>query len=123
MSSHVIHERAPPGRHERKVWDCEAFRGNLRRLRPPDWRDLPVALPDWDSTQCFGGRRLVVQNATPELVRGHLHEAVLRAENRRPEERIVFLEAWNVWAEGNHVEPDEKWGSAWLEVIHEELTR
>ncbi|MDO9190880.1 MAG: glycoside hydrolase family 99-like domain-containing protein, partial [Sulfurimicrobium sp.] len=28
---------------------------------------------------------------------------------------------WNEWAEGNHIEPDQKWGRAWLEAIREEL--
>jgi hypothetical protein len=38
-----------------------------------------------------------------------------------PEERIVLLKAWNEWAAGNHIEPDQEWGRAWLVVIREEL--
>jgi len=36
-------------------------------------------------------------------------------------ERIIFLKAWNEWAEGNYVEPDLKWGRGYLQVIREEL--
>jgi len=64
---------------------------------------------------------LVFHNATPELFRGHLREAVSRVKDRPADQRIVFLKAWNEWAEGNHVEPDLKWGRAWLEVIRDEV--
>ena len=38
-----------------------------------------------------------------------------------PEERLVFVKSWNEWAEGNHLEPDLKFGRGYLEVIREEV--
>ena len=37
------------------------------------------------------------------------------------ERRIIFVKSWNEWAEGNHLEPDLRFGKAYLQVIKEEL--
>lgn len=110
-------------KHKLTIWDYEEILPILLRGNQVDWQDYPIALPNWDNTPRSGMRGLVFHNATPELFRGHLREAIARVENRRPEERIIFLKAWNEWAEGNYVEPDQKWGRAWLEVIRDELTK
>lgn len=108
-------------KHELTIWDYEEIAPILLRSNKVDWADYPLVLPNWDNTPRSAMRGIVFHNATPELFRGVLHEAILRVENRPNEERIVFLKAWNEWAEGNYVEPDQKWGHAWLEVIRDEL--
>jgi len=108
-------------RHGLTVWDYEEIRSILLRQNKVDWADYPVALPGWDNTPRSGMRGIVFHNSTPELFRLHFREAVQRVEGRPPDHRIVFLKAWNEWAEGNYVEPDQKWGTAYLEVIRDEL--
>jgi len=107
--------------HKLTIWDYEEVLPILLRNRPVEWPDYPLALPNWDNTPRTSTRGLVFQNATPELFRRHLREAISRVESRPNDERIVFLKAWNEWAEGNHIEPDQKWGHAWLEVIKDEV--
>jgi len=110
-------------KHKLTLWDYEDIMPILLRSNVVDWLDYPLVLPNWDNTPRAGMRGLVFHNATPELFRRHLHEAIKTVENRKPEEAIIFLKAWNEWAEGNYVEPDQKWGRAWLEVIRDEITK
>ncbi len=37
------------------------------------------------------------------------------------EYQIIFIKSWNEWAEGNHLEPDLKFGNQYLEVIQDVL--
>lgn len=108
-------------KHELTIWDYEEILPSLLRSNHPEWRDYPLVLPNWDNTPRSGLRGLVFHDATPEKFRGLLKEAISRVADHPPQERIVFLKAWNEWAEGNYVEPDQKWGRAWLKVISEEL--
>lgn len=110
-------------RNELTIWDYEDAIPMLLRRNKVDWMDYPVALPNWDNTPRSGARGLVMNNATPELFQRHFQEALSRVATRPTEERIVFLKAWNEWAEGNYVEPDQKWGRAYLDVIQKEIFR
>ncbi len=108
-------------RHELTIWDYEEIMPILLRNNVVDWPDYPLVLPNWDNTPRSGMRGLVFHNSTPELFRKHLNDALSRVEDRKHEEKIVFVKAWNEWAEGNHLEPDQKWGRAYLDIILEEI--
>ena len=110
-------------RHELTIWDYEEILPILLRSRPVDWPDYPLVLPNWDNTPRSGTRGIVFHNSTPELFRTHLHDAVEKVLDRPTQERIVFLKAWNEWAEGNYVEPDLRFGHGYLEAIRDEIMK
>ena len=80
--------------------------------------------PGWDnSARRRRGARILV-GSTPQLYEKWLRSVVdlTRAESRGREETIVFVNAWNEWGEGNHLEPDQRWGRAYLEATARALS-
>jgi len=117
---------------QRRLWQralgmpaVSSYRAFVRRGLPETRSSLeyPVALPNWDNTPRSGRRGSVLQGSTPELFREHLRQAIDAVDDRPDEQRIVFLKSWNEWAEGNYLEPDRRFGRAYLEVIREEVDR
>ena len=90
---------------------------------PDEPRFLPQILPGWDDTPRYGQNGVVYDNATPELFAGHLAKAIAIVENRPQEEAIIFIKAWNEWAEGNYLEPDTRYRHAYLHAKHWVSTR
>lgn len=72
--------------------------------------------PQWDnSPRRVGKPFLAFINSTPELYGKWLRYILSQFTPYSKEENFVFINAWNEWAEGNHLEPDNKHGRAYLE--------
>lgn len=100
------------------VYDYEE---SLRKmLVKTDWPVFRSIIPSWDNTARSGHKGVVLSNSTPEKFQKLLWEISQQTLEEHPgERRIVFLNAWNEWAEGNHLEPDQKYGRAFLEAVRE----
>jgi hypothetical protein len=46
-----------------------------------------------------------------------LDRAVAALAHRPLERRLLFLKSWNEWAEGNHLEPDLRFGTGYLHAV------
>ncbi len=108
-------------KHELSIYDYEEVLPDLLRSNDVEWLDYPLVLPCWDNTPRSGMRGLVLHGSTPELFRRHLRQAIDQVEQKPEKDRIIFLKAWNEWAEGNYVEPDLRHGHGYLDVIREEI--
>jgi lipopolysaccharide biosynthesis protein len=85
--------------------------------------DYPCVIPSWDNTPRSGKAGLVLHGSTPELFQCHLKAALQAVKPSLPGHRIIFVKSWNEWAEGNHLEPDLRFGKGYLEVIRDEVLR
>ena len=75
-------------------------------------------LPSWDNTPRKQNRGDVFLESEPAKFQEITENAFsYTLNNHSGEERIVFVNAWNEWAEGCHLEPDKKYGYGWLEAI------
>jgi lipopolysaccharide biosynthesis protein len=72
----------------------------------------------WDNTPRRNSEGVVFYGATPANFRRWLR-GVIRNESNcpGPVERLVFINAWNEWAEGAYLEPDQTFGRGWLEAV------
>jgi len=86
-----------------------------------DPRYIPTVLPGWDNTPRSAHRGVVFEGATPALFGRYLRKAIDLLNRKPPQERLIFLKAWNEWAEGNYVEPDREFGHQYLEAIRQAL--
>lgn len=70
----------------------------------------------WDNTArrglLTGG---IFENVTPDIFKKHFELQYCRALKANHE--FMFINAWNEWAEGTYLEPDEKFGFGYLEAI------
>jgi lipopolysaccharide biosynthesis protein len=81
----------------------------------------PTVIPNWDNTPRCGFNGVVLHGSTPELFRKLLHETLKLILHKPIDNRLLFIKSWNEWAEGNHLEPDLRYGKAYLEVIKHEI--
>src|ERR1700722_6183862 len=75
----------------------------------------------WDNTARRPRGATVFDGATPEAYAQWLEATVASLAGVREEERYLFILAWNEWAEGNPLEPDQHYGRAFLEATRSAL--
>lgn len=76
---------------------------------------IPTIISGWDHSPRAGNKSLILTDYTPNNFEKHLEkmfEVISKKENK-----ICFIKSWNEWGEGNHLEPDLKWGLAFLEKL------
>ena len=104
------------------VVDFRQFVVDCIATRDPSYRLHRTVMPGWDNTARRMHQALVFQHASPEVYELWLREVVMRARRAPRDERLVFVNAWNEWAEGAHLEPDRKFGRQYLEATLRALT-
>ena len=92
------------------------------RTKPiPSYPRFPCVTPAWDNSARRATYATILHGSTPDLYAEWLDHEVSRLPERRLPEPILFINSWNEWAEGNHLEPDQHWGRQYLEKTREIL--
>jgi lipopolysaccharide biosynthesis protein len=111
--------RSPNRRYrdrEDRIYDYAAVVERMLRREAPSYRRLPCAMPSWDNTSRRKREAVILHGASPALYERWLDGALRQSFQGLSEERIVFINAWNEWGEGNHLEPDQRFGRGYLEA-------
>jgi hypothetical protein len=103
-----------------------------------DWRSFPLRShhyatttyrlfrgvnPGWDNEARRPGSGRIYVGSTPGGYGEWLANAIRDTLSRfaDPSERLVFVNAWNEWAEGAYLEPDQQYGCAFLQATREAM--
>lgn len=81
----------------------------------------PIIIPNWDRSPRVGYGATILHNSTPQLFKKHIKNVLDIVMKKPLEDRIIFLKAWNEWAEGNYMEPDLKYGKSYIKTLKETL--
>ena len=82
---------------------------------------IPCAFTDWDNTPRHKERGYLFQGVSPDKFKSYFKQLIDNTKNFYDTD-MIFVFAWNEWAEGGYLEPDEKNGFAFLEAIKECLS-
>jgi lipopolysaccharide biosynthesis protein len=108
----------PKGYFEHNFVEYADLVQNMLAKQQPPYRRVRCVTPGFDNSARRRKDATIFQNSTPDQYQRWL-ETTLRAERALQlpaDESLVFVNAWNEWAEGNHLEPCQRWGRAYLDA-------
>jgi lipopolysaccharide biosynthesis protein len=88
----------------------------------PEYELFKTVAPNWDNEPRKPGKGYSIAFSTPSLYQRWLMDVCkYTLNNKQQEKRFVFVNAWNEWAEGAHLEPDRKFGYGYLQATQNVL--
>lgn len=106
---------------ERKIYPYNYLVNQSLQKPMAHYKRFPCVTPRWDNSPRKDRGGVILIESSPDLYQNWLTQTLQRAVITQGEDCIVFLNAWNEWAEGNHLEPDAKYGLAYLEATRSAL--
>ena len=105
------------------VYDWRIFVERSEHYQKPPYTLFRGVCPAWDNTARRKNKSAVFVNNTPSLYQKWFENAINDTlENQtNQDECLVFVNAWNEWAEGAYLEPDARNGYAWLQATRNAL--
>ena len=108
------------------VFDWNKFVDHSRNYKKPKYTLFRGVCPLWNSTtRRRYSKSSFLLNRSPLDYQEWLLNAIVETVERlsNPEQRLIFINAWNGWADGSYLEPDQRYGYANLEATRMALVR
>lgn len=104
------------------IYDYESAIELAKEYTSPSYTKFRCVCPSWDNEARKTGKGTVLDGAKPSLYKEWLDVVNKETiQNKDVDARLVFINAWNEWAEGAYLEPDKKFGYAYLEETRNAL--
>ncbi|MFZ0927796.1 MAG: glycoside hydrolase family 99-like domain-containing protein [Syntrophobacteraceae bacterium] len=105
------------------VFDYPALVQRMISKPVPPYKRYPCVTPMWDNSARRKTSSVILHNSSPEQYQKWLGAVIGKLDTLNLDERIVFINGWNEWGEGNHLEPDARHGRGYLEATRMALFR
>lgn len=104
------------------LYDYEDYVRNALNTPEVDYTLFRSVMPSWDNTARRQNNGHIFVNSNPENYEIWLSETIQQTKRiHSGDERIIFINAWNEWGEGCHLEPDTKYQYRFLEATRNAL--
>lgn len=101
-----------------EIRDYDMYWKAILNHKPESIKAIPGAFVDWDNTPRKGEKGSVFYNSSPEKFKEYFSKLVTKAKCEYATD-YIFVFAWNEWAEGGYLEPDERNEYGYLEAIRD----
>jgi len=78
---------------------------------------IPVVAPNWDHSPRSGNNSLILHDSKPKYFEKILDDVFHTIQSKDEKDKIIIIKSWNEWGEGNHLEPDLRFGTKYLDVV------
>ncbi len=106
---------------QHRVISYPAYVQQMQSRPMPAYKQYPCVTPMWDNTARRKQGAFILHDSHPDVYEAWLRHTRKTFKPYSEEENFVFINAWNEWAEGNHLEPCQRWGHAYLEATKKAL--
>ncbi len=105
------------------IYDYQTIVQRMLKKPEPDYKLFLGVAPSWDNTARKAKNASLMKNSSPAGYEKWLKETVKKTLSRfKGDEQLLFINAWNEWGEGCHLEPDQKYGRQYLEATKRALS-
>lgn len=113
---HAMIKRSQPQSTEDHIFSYSDIYQLWRAGSERSERHFECVTPMWDNSARRHRGAYIINNSSPKLYEQWLRDAVERTSADSDGQKTVFINAWNEWAEGCHLEPCQKWGHQYLDA-------
>ncbi|MBW5448501.1 glycosyltransferase [Cohnella sp. CFH 77786] len=103
------------------IFDYKKYVEHENYLFDTDYKLYKGVAPSWDNTARKSNNGTIYHGASPSLYKNWLKSVIRHTNSTFNDDKVVFINAWNEWAEGAYLEPDRKYGYAYLQSTKEAL--
>lgn len=112
------------GFFENHVYSYDRLVDNMLSKAPATYKQFRTVCPSWDNAARRATNATIFHGSTPAKFKSWVQQIVNYTSGRfEGDEQLFFINAWNEWGEGCHLEPDQRFGLEYLQALKEGLGR